>query len=112
MMKHSIHSAITPSPAFDCDFVRAAQGARLQKPETSLRHGVVPSRNHRLAALESKWAGRPAAGLRACGKNSRANAYSSHGEDLAVAGRTIGARSGCGSLASFITRTNDSAIGA
>src|SRR5438874_1270668 len=24
-MKHSIHSAITPSPAFDCDFVRAAQ---------------------------------------------------------------------------------------
>src|SRR6266487_824675 len=191
-MKHSIHSAITPSPAFDCDFVRAAQ-LRVAEMDASTAHPVQPPnllelelalgervqecelwaqnwrnrvyriglasgraalakqavrgteamvqyqynqlellskldipgmrvpkalaflrprRNNRVATLESKWASRPAAGLRACGKNSRANAYSSYGEDLAVAGRTIGARSGCGSLASFITRTNDSAIGA
>src|SRR5207245_8682184 len=51
--------------------------------QTGLRDGVRSGKDNRVAALESKWAGGPPAGLRACGKNSRANAYSPHGEDLA-----------------------------
>src|SRR5437773_9917593 len=38
-MKHSIHSAITPSPAFDCDFVRAAQ-LRVAEIRASAAHPV------------------------------------------------------------------------
>src|SRR5436305_8312024 len=38
-MKHSIHSAITPSPAFDCDFVRAAQ-LRVAEMHASTAHPV------------------------------------------------------------------------
>src|SRR5438105_10077214 len=38
-MKHSIHSAITPSPAFDCDFVRAAQ-LRIAEMHASAAHPV------------------------------------------------------------------------
>src|SRR5437773_10625032 len=41
MMKHSIHSAITPSPAFDCDFVRAAQ-LRVAELHASTAHPVDP----------------------------------------------------------------------
>src|SRR5436309_13841233 len=41
MMKHSIHSAITPSPAFDCDFVRAAQ-LRVAVLHASTAHPVEP----------------------------------------------------------------------
>ncbi len=41
MMKHSIHSAITPSPAFDCDFVRAAQ-LRVAEMHASTAHPVEP----------------------------------------------------------------------
>src|SRR5439155_23795961 len=73
---------------------------------------VCPGENNRVAALESKWAGRPVACLPACRKNSRPNTYTSHGQDLADAGRAFSARAGCGSLASCITRTKDSAIGA
>src|SRR5438132_3474841 len=40
-MKHSIHSAITPSPAFDCDFVRAAQ-LRVAEMHASTAHPVEP----------------------------------------------------------------------
>src|SRR5438094_5439601 len=40
-MKHSIHSAITPSPAFDCDFVRAAQ-LRIAEMHASTAHPVEP----------------------------------------------------------------------
>src|SRR5437763_16238530 len=41
MMKHSIHSAITPSPAFDCDLVRAAQ-LRVAELHASTAHPVEP----------------------------------------------------------------------
>src|SRR5438132_4479906 len=40
-MKHSIHSAITPSPAFDCDFVRAAQ-LRVAEMHASTADPVEP----------------------------------------------------------------------
>jgi Phosphotransferase enzyme family len=41
MMKNSIHSGITPSPVFDCDFIQTAQ-LRVAKMHASAAHPVEP----------------------------------------------------------------------